>query len=78
MVKEAILMKMLFEVSFIDDTTGKILPSFREAKKCLKKGHEIKAIGKNEDGERKITTPIKSFKFKNRFETRNSLYRIGD
>ena len=47
MVKEAILMskQYLYHLTYIDESTGRIAISKREAKKALRAQHEVRALG---------------------------------
>ena len=63
----------IIECCYSDETTGEILFKFKDARKTLRKGHELRGIVTTRDGKKIRTSPIVSIK-KNYIETRNSFY----
>lgn len=71
--------KTIFEVRFLD-SDGNVIFDLKKARRLVKKGKSIRAIGslKETPGEVTRTSLIVRFKNRKTFETRNSLYHIGD
>ena len=72
--------KTIFEVRFLDNTTGDVIFNIKKARRLLKKGHSLRAIGSMKEfpGQVRRTSDIVKFIGRKKFETKSSLYQIGD